>query len=93
MGWGTGIAIYFIIWWMVLFVSLPFRMRPQFEDGPVVDGTEEAAPANPKLGIRMLVNTVLASIVFFIFWFVVYYLGITVDTLPEIIPIRRLEDG
>ena len=53
MGIGTGIAIYFIIWWTLLFVSLPFRMRPQFEDGPVTDGTEAAAPTNPQIGRRM----------------------------------------
>ena len=93
MGWFTAFAIYFIIWWMVLFISLPFRMRPQFEEGEVVDGTEAAAPANPQLGMRLIVNTILSAGVFFIYWFVVYYLGISVDTFPEIIPIRRLEDG
>ena len=53
MGIGTGIAIYFIIWWMVLFVTLPFRMKPQFEEGPVTDGTEAAAPNNPQIAKRM----------------------------------------
>ena len=91
MGWGTGIAIYFIIWWMVLFVSLPFRMKPQFEEGDVAEGTEAAAPANPQLMKRMLWNTVLSGVVFLVFWFVVFYLDIGVDSFPEIIPIRRYE--
>ena len=91
MGIGTGIAIYFIIWWMVLFVSLPFRMKPQFEEGPVVDGTEAAAPANPKMLKRMLWNTVISGVVFFIYWFVVYYLEIGVNSFPEIIPIKKYE--
>ena len=89
MGWGTGVAIYFIIWWMVLFVSLPFRMKPQFEDGPVVDGTEAAAPANPKMLKRMAWNTVISGVVFFLYWFVVYYLGFGVDSIPELIPIKK----
>ena len=44
MGIGTGIAVYFIIWWMTLFVSLPFRMKSQLEEGEIVEGTEVAAP-------------------------------------------------
>ena len=66
-------------------------MKPQFEEGEVVEGTEAAAPADPQLLKRMLWNTVLSGVVFFLFWFIVYYLGIGVDSLPEIIPIRRYE--
>ena len=91
MGIATGIAVYFLIWWLVLFVSLPFRMKPQFEDGPVVDGTEAAAPANPQMAWRMFWNTLISGVVFFLFWFVVYYLGFGLNSIPEIIPIRRLE--
>ena len=91
MGIGTGIAIYFIIWWTVLFVSLPFRMKPQFEEGPVVEGTEAAAPANPKLLKRMAWNTVISGVVFFLYWFIVYYLEIGLNSIPEIIPIRKYD--
>ena len=89
MGIGTGIAVYFIIWWVVLFISLPFRMKPQFEEGPVTDGTEAAAPANPQIGRRMLWNTLISGVVFALFWFVVFHLGVSVDSLPEIIPIKK----
>ncbi len=88
---GTGIAIYFIIWWMVLFISLPFRMKPQFEVGPVVDGTEAAAPANPQILKRMLWNSLISAVIFFVYWFVVYYLGFGVDSIPQIIPIKTYD--
>ena len=29
----TGFAIYFVIWWIVLFLTLPFGVRSQHEDG------------------------------------------------------------
>jgi len=29
----TGFAIYFVLWWVVLFVTLPFGVRSQHEDG------------------------------------------------------------
>ncbi len=88
---GTGIAIYFLIWWLTLFITLPFKMTSQIEDGVVVEGSDPAAPTNPMMGKRMLWNTVFAGVVFFIFWFVVYYLGIGLDSIPEIIPIRRID--
>ena len=88
---GTGIAIYFLIWWLTLFITLPFKMKSQVEDGMVVEGTDPAAPAQPMMGKRMMWNSVFAGVVFFIFWFVVYYLGIGVHSIPEIIPIRRID--
>ena len=91
MGIGTGIAIYFIIWWLTLFVSLPFRMKSQVETGDVVDGTDPAAPKNPQIGKRMIINTLLAGVVFGLFWFVVFYLGIGVNSFPQIIPIKEYQ--
>ena len=29
----TGFAIYFVLWWVTLFVTLPFGVRSQHEDG------------------------------------------------------------
>ena len=29
----TAFAIYFVIWWIVLFLTLPFGVRSQHEDG------------------------------------------------------------
>ena len=90
MGIATGIAIYFIIWWMVLFITLPFRAKSQLSEGEVVEGSDPAAPANPQLLKRMIWNTLISGVVFFLYWFVVHYLGFGVDSIPEIIPIRKL---
>ena len=89
MGIGTGFAIYFIIWWTTLFIALPFRMRSQVDAGTIDEGTEPAAPVNPQMGRRLVWNTVLATLVFALYWFVVYYLGIGVDDLPELVPVRN----
>jgi len=93
MGIGTGIAIYFIIWWLMIFITLPFRMRPQLEAGEVIEGTDPSAPARPQLLKRMIWNSVLSLAVFGLYWFVVYYLDLGVDDIPEIIPIRQPDEG
>ena len=41
----TAIAIYFIIWWVVLFAVLPWGVRSQEESGAVAPGTDPGAPA------------------------------------------------
>lgn len=56
-------AIYFIVWWLCLFVVLPFRVRNQVDEGEWVEGTERGAPAIARLWPKLLVTTVLAAIV------------------------------
>ena len=65
----TYIAIYFIVWWTVLFAVLPFKVRGQHEDGQVVDGTEPGAPVKTYLWQKALATTVVSAIVtLLIFW-------------------------
>jgi len=76
-----GIALYLVIWWTLLFAVLPFGVRTQEEDGEVVPGTPESAPAKPPLMRIVLINTVLATVVFAITWAVIVY---DLVALPEV---------
>ncbi len=44
-----AIALYFIIWWTVLFAILPFGVKSQAETGEVTAGTEPGAPVAPAM--------------------------------------------
>jgi predicted secreted protein len=59
-----AIALYFIIWWTVLFITLPFGVRSQVEDGPVVPGTEPGAPISPNLKKKALWTTAISAVLF-----------------------------
>ena len=59
-----GLAIYFVIWWTVLFAVLPFGVRTQGEAGEVVPGTPESAPVTPRLLRTFAITTVVAGAVF-----------------------------
>jgi len=77
----THAAIFFIIWWVVLFAVLPFGVRSQHESGEVVPGTDPGAPAVPNLR-RKLIWTTLVAAVIFAGWYVVYTEHlITIDRL------------
>jgi predicted secreted protein len=67
----TAVAIFFLIWWVVLFAVLPFGIRSQHESGEIVPGTDPGAPAIPKL-MRKLAWTTLVSVLMFAAFFVVY---------------------
>jgi predicted secreted protein len=60
----TALAIYFIIWWVVLFAVLPWGVRSQDESGAVSPGTDPGAPAVHLVWRKLLWTTVIATIVF-----------------------------
>jgi predicted secreted protein len=75
----TALAIYFVIWWIVLFAVLPWGVHSQHESQEVVPGTDPGAPILTNLKLKLVWTTIVASVVFAA-WFVVYvYRLITVD--------------
>jgi predicted secreted protein len=77
-----GLALYFIIWWTVLFAVLPFGVRTQAEEGPVVPGTPESAPARPRLVRIFLINTMVATVVFVCVWGAIVYRLVPFKDVP-----------
>ena len=44
-----AVAIYFVMWWIVLFAVLPFGVRSQEEGGAVEPGTDPGGRLAPQL--------------------------------------------
>ena len=85
----TAIAIYFIIWWTVLFAVLPWGVRSQQESGTVAPGTDPGAPAIPRLARKLVWTTIVASLVFAL-WDAVYsYRLIALDDLAAMLGMPR----
>jgi len=64
----TYIAIYFLIWWLSLFAVLPWGVRSQEEGGDIVPGSDPGAPMTHTVGRKLLWTTLVASIVFALFY-------------------------
>jgi predicted secreted protein len=78
-----AIAIYFIIWWLVLFMVLPFGIRNAHESGEAVEeGNEPGAPVNPRLARKAVITTLLATAVFAVFYLAVTRGLLNLDSLP-----------
>ncbi len=56
----TFFAIYFVVWWICLFVVLPFGVRNQVDVGQVVPGSEAGAPLHPMFWRRVIWTTLLS---------------------------------
>lgn len=57
------IAIYFVVWWVVLFAILPWGTHTQDDEGEVVLGTIRSAPVRPMLIRKAIATTIVAAIV------------------------------
>lgn len=69
MTFASAFAVYFVIWWTVLFAVLPFGIRSQVESGEVVEGTEPGAPALPGLMRKAVITTLIAAVIFLFVWY------------------------
>ena len=60
----TWFAIYFVLWWVTLFVTLPFGVRSQHEEGGGAPGTDPGAPVAHLIGRKMIWTTIISAVIF-----------------------------
>ena len=58
MNWFTGILVYIIVWWLVLFTVLPWGVRPPVEPKP---GHATSAPERPRMWLKAGVTSLIAA--------------------------------
>jgi predicted secreted protein len=70
-----SIAVYFTMWWIVLFAILPFGVKSQFEAGAadVPSVGDAGAPVAPMLARKALWTTLVSALLFaaldaYIYW-------------------------
>ena len=79
----TGIAIYFTIWWTVLFSVLPIGVTSHAEAGiDKGDGGDPGAPVDPKLKKKFVTTTIVATILWVILFLIIHFKLITLPPVP-----------
>ena len=86
---GTFIAIYFVVWWVVLFAVLPWGMRTQEEEGNVTLGTPASAPANPRLLQKAVWTSIVSAAVVGVFWLAAAGFGLSLEGLIDLFGVPR----
>lgn len=78
MGIAPAIVLFAVVWFLTIFVVLPFRLKTQGEMGEVVPGTQAGAPANFRVGRTMLIVTGIAVVIWLTLVLVIAFSGLTV---------------
>ena len=65
-----GIVAYLVIWVVVLFMVLPFGVRQPEE---TESGHMPGAPENPRIGLKFLVTTGIAAVIWAGLYFAIDY--------------------
>jgi predicted secreted protein len=86
MGYFSAFAVFFVLWWLVLFAALPFSLRTQDEDGDVTLGTVASAPRGAHMLRAILRTTIVTAILFGGLYYLNQVAGYTFDDLPHIVP-------
>jgi len=67
MGWVTGIVVYILTWWVVLFMTLPLGVRSR-DPGDPYYGT--GAPRQPRMWFKIGLTSAIAAVL----WLGIYAL-------------------
>jgi len=84
----TAVAIYFIIWWTVLFAVLPWGVRSQADTGTIVQGTDPGAPIIPQLWLKLAWTTLVSTVIFALCAVTYNYRLVTLDGLARFLGFR-----
>ena len=65
MGPISGVVVYLLVWWTVLFAVLPYKVR---QPDNIEAGRGTGAPENPHLKQKFLMTTFISAIIWIIIW-------------------------
>jgi predicted secreted protein len=66
MSWATGVMVYLVIWWTILFAVLPLGVRRVENPGK---GEERGAPERPQLARKAIITSIVAAFLWLGFYF------------------------
>ena len=81
----SALAIYFVVWWITLFVTLPFGVRSQHEGIASAEGTDPGAPMLARMRAKLMWTTILSAIVFGVGWLGYQYGYFNVERLSKLL--------
>ena len=65
MSWATGVMVYLVIWWTILFAVLPLGVRRVENPGR---GQERGAPERPELLRKAIITSIVAAVLWIAFY-------------------------
>lgn len=92
IGFVTGLVVFLITWWIVIFMVLPLGVRSQHESGEVVAGSEPGAPSIPDLKRKAWITTVVACLVWLVLFVLIELQPFSLEDIPFFPHYERTDD-
>ncbi len=70
MGWLGGLVAYVLIWWLVLFMVLPWGVRT-IDPADIEKGHDPGAPRQSRIVLKLAVTSAVTAVLWVIVYFVV----------------------
>ena len=64
----SGVVVYVLLWWWVLFMVLPFGAKAPEQ---VEEGHATSAPAKPRMMLKLVITTALSAILFIFVYLII----------------------
>ena len=64
----SGVVVYVMLWWWVLFMVLPFGAKAPEQ---VEEGHATSAPAKPRMMLKLIITTALSAILFIFVYLII----------------------
>ncbi len=64
----SAVVVFILLWWWVLFMVLPFGAKAPDR---IKAGHASSAPERPRILMKMLITTVIASLLFIIVYLII----------------------
>ena len=88
MGITAAIVVYAMLWFLTLFLVLPFRNRTQGEAGEVVPGTPSSAPEDAQMWKTARLVTIIATVAFVVVAGIIMSGVISMNIVEQFIEVR-----
>lgn len=80
-----SLSVFFLIWWVVLFMVLPWGVVSYHEAGiDPKDGGDPGAPVDPNLKKKFLLTTVISLGIFAIIWLMAFFHLFPLSTVAKV---------
>ena len=92
----SALVLFAVIWFMVLFITLPLRLKTQGDVGEITPGTQAGAPAELNLKRKFRIVTAIAFVLWAIIASTIIWGGITmrdIDMFNRLGPVTPHETG
>ncbi len=77
----AALVLYSVTWFMVFFCVLPVRFESQGDRGQVMPGTPASAPEDAMIGKKARITTIIATVIFGLFYLIITSGLITIDNM------------